>query len=475
MLAANEMYAVRLNENENHGYRGQFQRDRDRVSYTRSFRRLSNKTQIFLTGQRDHLRTRLTHSIEVNHIAKTISKELGLNVTLTEAIALGHDIGHTPFGHIGERTLNLIMNGCLKIKDFNEDLEEKEKGFKHNLQGIKVLNMLESKSKEYRGLNLTTFTLWGIVNHTGMEVKCKCNKENLCLYKTPKPCPSKEPGKLCLDFYKVFLELIEDSNCWSFEALVVRIADEIAQRHHDIEDGVFIGIIKNEIIYDKLKDLFYKNLSKNEKGKFNKIKDLMDDNEVFLYKISQFIIEILVNNAIKNSRKNLNKLLIDYKINTINDFYKNKKKIFSDKHNDNDKNDIFKLINYDDFFVVKDKELHEYLKNTILNSFMAQKMDGKAEYIIKRLYEAFVSNPLQLPDRTIQYFFINLYGKDYLKLKNTGDLRNEIYILFKNDNNIKAKHVLLRTICDYISAMTDNYAYNQYEVLYGSTQMIQYM
>ncbi|EHR0219180.1 HD domain-containing protein [Clostridium perfringens] len=116
-LATNSKFAKRVVNcgEDKHTIRNEFERDRDRIMYSRAFRRLSGKTQVFLAGNDDHVRTRLTHTLEVAQIARTISKALGLNEYLTEAIALGHDIGHTPFGHIGERMLNSIMNGCYKI------------------------------------------------------------------------------------------------------------------------------------------------------------------------------------------------------------------------------------------------------------------------------------------------------------------------------------------------------------------------
>jgi len=105
------------------------------------------------------MRNRLTHTLEVAQIAETIAKEIGVNEVLCNAIALGHDVGHTPFGHIGERTLNHIMNGCEKIKDFNNNLDNTEKGFKHNWQSIRVITYLEEISQKYKGLNLTYETL----------------------------------------------------------------------------------------------------------------------------------------------------------------------------------------------------------------------------------------------------------------------------------------------------------------------------
>ena len=140
ILKAKYDKSLRLVEEDDDDYRDGFEHDRDRILYSKAFRRLSGKIQVFVSGFDDHIRTRLTHTIEVNQIAKTTGKKLGLNIDLIEAIALGHDIGHTPFGHIGERTLNLILNGCIDVKGFNRIAKSKSnKGFKHNFQGIKIV------------------------------------------------------------------------------------------------------------------------------------------------------------------------------------------------------------------------------------------------------------------------------------------------------------------------------------------------
>ena len=169
VFAGRDANSFRTFTEKPHEIRNDFDRDRDRILYSKAFRRLSGKTQVFLAGNDDHLRTRLTHTLEVSQISNTISKCLGINETLTEAISLGHDIGHTPFGHVGERTLNYIMNGCYLIKDFNKNLPENEKGFKHNWQGLRVVSDLEQLNKNYFGLNLTDYTMWGILNHSNKK------------------------------------------------------------------------------------------------------------------------------------------------------------------------------------------------------------------------------------------------------------------------------------------------------------------
>lgn len=163
--------------------RTEYQRDRDRIIHCKAFRRLKQKTQVFLSPEGDHYRTRLTHTLEVNQIARTIARALRLNEDLTEAIALGHDLGHTPFGHAGERALNKIMPG----------------GFKHNQQSVRVVTYLE---KEHQGLNLTWEVINGIGAHTGGE--------------------------------------------WAttLEGCVVRYSDRIAYINHDIEDAISAGVLQ---------------------------------------------------------------------------------------------------------------------------------------------------------------------------------------------------------------------------------------
>ncbi len=170
-------------------FRTEFQRDRDRIIHSKTFRRLMHKTQVFLAPEGDHYRTRLTHTLEVSQIARTIARNLGLNEDLTEAIAMGHDLGHTPFGHNGEMVLN----------DVHPD------GFHHNEQSLRVVEKLESTSSR-KGMNLTYEVRDGIVNHTGKS----------------KPC--------------------------TLEGQIVRISDRIAYINHDIDDAIRSGVITLEDI-----------------------------------------------------------------------------------------------------------------------------------------------------------------------------------------------------------------------------------
>ncbi len=176
-----------------------FQRDRDRILHCKSFRRLKDKTQVFLTPDGDHYRTRLTHTLEVSQNARTIAKALRLNEDLAEAIALGHDLGHTPFGHAGERALNRMCS----------------EGFRHNIQSLRLVDVLE---KNGRGLNLTYEVRDGILNH-------------------------KTSGSPC-----------------TLEGQIVRLSDKIAYFHHDMDDAIRAGILTEEDVPAEISDVLGKTL-----------------------------------------------------------------------------------------------------------------------------------------------------------------------------------------------------------------------
>jgi len=186
-------------------YRGEYQRDRDRIIHSTAFRRLVYKTQVFVNHEGDLYRTRLTHSLEVAQIARTVARALGLNETLVEAISLAHDLGHTPFGHAGQDALNKCM------QDFG--------GFEHNLQSLRVVDELEAKYADFPGLNLTWETREGILKH--------CSKRN-----------ARNLG----DLGKRFLNRHQPS----LEAQLVNLADAIAYNNHDVDDGLRSGLIKLE-------------------------------------------------------------------------------------------------------------------------------------------------------------------------------------------------------------------------------------
>ena len=471
---------ARIGEISKHPYRSEFQRDRDRILYSREFRRLSGKTQVFITGADDHMRTRLTHTLEVAQIAETIAMRLELDPMLTVAIAYGHDVGHTPFGHVGERTLNFIMNGCFEYYGYNNkaDLENSQKGFKHNLQGVRVTSFLEDPvDNAGKGLNLTRYTLWGIQNHTKRSYKvCEyCSQPgHRCRYRNDnRRCN----GILSTGFYDspqacnmpVFLD---DRKDWTLEAVIVSYADEIAQRHHDIEDGILAGVLKIDLLCD-----FLCSISVYPESFHNEVKEVKSDyvsKKLSLNGVIKQLSRIIIDYYVTIYAETLAKKIYSLEKELVIDpsCSKWKEKIF--KYAENKGKTLTQLFGFEGDEKKADDQLGEYLRDHILLSELAQSMDGKAAYIIKQLFKAYLTNPQQLPDKTIFSII-----KDWKQNNPDGDEENEEYktresfardklkdLLKKDDEKIRI--ILLRRICDYIAGMTDRYAMDCYEKLYGT-------
>lgn len=469
MYAANEIHSNRKYKEKSHKTRGEFDRDRDRILYSKAFRRLNGKTQVFVVGNDDHMRNRLTHTLEVCQIAKTISKQLGLHETLTEAIALGHDIGHTPFGHVGERTLNYIMNGCCIVKDFNKNLSQGDKGFKHNWQGLRSVVELEQISRDYVGLNLTYYTIWGILNHSSTSYK-RCSRktqDNMCNLLLKGCFCEIENEEFSLDFYKRYDNLL-DNDAWTLEGLVVAMADEIAQRHHDIEDGIEAKIINSNLLINIFEECFKQFFSEEDTELVSCIKG-EKEKLYFLPALSRLIINFFTTRIINDTINNLNQIKNKFNINNNDEFYNLKSEIKKEWGIDN-------IVCYSKEFSACERKFKTYLKNRVLNSYKAQSMDGKADYIIRQLFKAYVTNPQQLPDKTIitfykyfleDYVFTDLSSK-YTMEELIGYLRDRLEHehFIQCDNRYNS--ILLRVICDYIAGMSDNYALEQYSLLYSS-------
>ncbi|WP_299921549.1 deoxyguanosinetriphosphate triphosphohydrolase [uncultured Pelagimonas sp.] len=204
----------RLYAEEESAHRSCFQRDRDRIIHCSAFRRLKHKTQVFVEHEGDFYRTRLTHSIEVAQVARTIANALGLNTDLTEAVALAHDLGHTPFGHTGEDALALLM--------------EPYGGFDHNAQTLRIVTSLERHYAEFDGLNLTWDTLEGIAKHNG---------------------PVEGDIPYALSEYNALHDLELHTHA-SAEAQVAALSDDVAYNNHDLHDGLRAGLFTEEKIME---------------------------------------------------------------------------------------------------------------------------------------------------------------------------------------------------------------------------------
>ena len=200
----------RMFSEEEDVYRSCFMRDRDRIIHCSAFRRLKYKTQVFVNNEEDYYRTRLSHSLEVSQLARSISKVFSVNDDLAESISLSHDLGHTPFGHAGEEVLNQ------KMSNFD--------GFNHNFQALKILTLLEKKYIGFDGLNLTFETLDGILKHNG-PINCKV-------------------PFFVEDFIRFFNGDLKANG--SFESQIAAICDDIAYNNNDIDDGLYANFFKIE-------------------------------------------------------------------------------------------------------------------------------------------------------------------------------------------------------------------------------------
>ena len=317
-------------ESEN-SFRSPYQRDRDRIIHSSSFRRLKHKTQVFVNTEGDHYRTRLTHSMEVSQIARTLARTLGLNEDLTETLSLSHDLGHTPFGHAGEE----VLNKCIK----------KNGGFDHNIQTLRIVTLIENKYYGFHGLNLTLETLDGLIKHNG-PIK------NFDSYK-----------KILGD--NLFSNKISLNTFPSLEAQIASIADDIAYNNHDLEDGLRAGLfeiekLKSISFISKLIDKHLKNIKKYRR-------------EIIINQIVRELINLMVVDVINTTEKNL----MEANPQSISDIYKENRLIvdFSDK---------MKKI---------DMQIKSFLKKNMYNHKNVIVNTNKGKKIIKDLFIYLLENP----------------------------------------------------------------------------------
>ncbi len=347
--------------------RSPYQRDRDRIIHSTAFRRLKHKTQVFINTSGDHYRTRITHSLEVSQIARTLAKAFKLNEDLSETLSLAHDLGHTPFGHAGEETLN----ECMKNSG----------GFDHNIQTLRIVTLLENRYYNFKGLNLSIETLDGLIKHNG---------------------PIQDKSKLDKILGKNFFDnKINFNTNPSLEAQIASISDDIAYNSHDLEDGLNAKLFT---IKDLNKIPILNDLIKKHKKKIFKYSQ-----ELVLRQIIRDIINGMVEDVILNTKKNLKK----YNIKNIKDVYTSRYPIveFSDKMKFFDKSvkNFLKINMY-------------YHKNVIHKTNFGKRVVRKLFFKIKKNPKKFVQNSYFKKinnDRTICDFIagmtdryaINLYNK----------------------------------------------------------------
>lgn len=427
--------------------RNEFSRDRDRILFSKAFRRLQHKGQVYSFEEGDHFRTRLTHTLEVTQIARTLSNSLEVDVDLTEAIALGHDIGHTPFGHQGERTLDEIMRGSYfsernKIGGTSFDYG----GFKHNYNSVRILADVEKRDENIDGLNLTWQVLEGIFKHT----RIRRNEQEF-----PEGFENWDIRRFANNSKLINNLHIDKNFSVSIEGQVVAIADEIAQRQHDLDDGLrdqSLGL-KVDDLYDNIIEitsdllLIYDettNKIPHRQCPTKCVENIRMLNATLSSKIKSEDVQYKSNCLQKYITKYFLKDVSDTTKYNVESFNKRDYEIFNKERIINKKVVCFSEIGED-----LNKKIENIIRNRIINSYKVNRFDGKSKYIVKQLFKAYYENPLQMHEDVLKKIEnaikinSNIYQINLKNGKSSGLKLNEIH--FKTSSNEETK-VLIETL-----------------------------
>ncbi len=370
-----------------HPYRTAFQRDRDRIIHSRAFRRLKHKRQVFLTQSGDHYRTRLTHTLEVAQLSRTLARSLGLNEDLTEAVALGHDLGHTPFGHVGEIVLHKIMSG-------RDDLDGLlpsgvvAGGYKHNYQSLRVVDVIEKKYS-WEGLNLTAAVREGLLKHTRLR-------------RSDLDYP---------DFYLQGLHYEQDS-ATTLEGQLVAVSDEIAQRTHDLEDGIRAHYVTLRQVREL--EIMKRVEAASPQGQPVLAHDFLQRNHS---------IRSLINFLVTDVQRETQRRVIES--GATGEGFHTLMAWFSDP--------VHPL----------QEELDHFIDRHVIRTAVERHSDDRAVDVLRTLFKAYYRTPQLLPDWRLQTLPLPENG-------NAASLPQREW------------HIFLRAICDYIAGMSDHFAETEY-------------
>ena len=359
----------RVYPEDEHAYRTAYQRDRDRIIHTTAFRRLEYKTQVFVYSEGDHYRNRLTHSIEVAQIGRTLARALGCNEDLNEAICLAHDLGHPPFGHTGETTLNSLMAS--------------HGGYDHQKQTYRIITELERRYPEHPGLNLTYEVREGVVKHdTSYDVVDARDY-----------CPD-EKGTL--------------------ECQLSNLADEIAYNTSDLDDGLRAGILKAGAVLELA-------LARRVVAGLGISGGVELDDELTRHRFIRRLVGIEVSDAIAATSAGLEQQNIE----SLDDLRRLPENVAC----------------YSAELAEENQALKSFLYNNFYRHYRVVRMASKANRIVRRLFDAFVTEPEQLPPATQERITTQPGG-------------------------------LHRVVCDYIAGMTDRFAVLEYKRLFDPEERV---
>ena len=353
--------AGRAHAEPGHPHRTEYERDRARIIHSRAFRRLEYKTQVFLNGTGDHLRTRLTHTIEVASISRTIARALGLNEDLAEAIALAHDLGHAPFGHSGEEVLNALMRP--------------HGGFEHNAQSLRIVEVIEKKYPRFAGLNLSWEVREGLQKHQKF-------------YDPPTP------------------GLHDKHTSPSLEAQIANLADEITYYSHDLDDGLDFLLITPE------------QLAELDAWQHSRAEVRRHFPELRGRELQRYVIRCMIDRQVQDVITTSAELIATAKIKTVEDVRRQKKP----------------LIRYSLPLLKANRALRKFLYKNVYFHPRVAGANERACALLREVFETYLQKPSLLGDRTAQRV---------------------------------AADGLHRTVCDYLSGMTDRYLIEEHARLAG--------
>lgn len=473
-LAQHNEQCVRIYGNsKSDKYRNEFQRDRERIVNSKAFRRMVDKAQIFGADKGDYYRTRMTHTLEVNQIAKAISYALRLNLDLTEAIALAHDLGHTPFGHQGERTIDDILCGKSKIDFGTPDALLKVNcygRFKHNYQSSKILTKLEEKYINNSGLDVSVQVIEGALKHTRLKEKIDIDDFLDKDYSSKMNIKIEPKTHICVSA--------------TLEGQVVGIEDEIAQRGHDVDDALTSGLMTIDELINRLE---IEKCSELRDKLQETIKDVNTDNRIYTDKN-----ELITGRIISD--------IVGFLINDVIDYSGSK---MNDAEDDKiDMNNDTKYIE----FSPKTGSINVYLekivqKKVICNTEVAR-CDYNASKVVLKLFEAYYMNPRLLHKGTLHRIFAETLMHEKEEVSNSAidlndgamkivnaeiddmcrkaicdnedeketkeaswlEIYNNRYERMSQEDYVMfdKRKILIRNIVDYIAGMTDGYAISEY-------------
>ena len=393
-------------------YRLAFQRDRDRILHSRAFRRLKHKTQVFVPHVADHPRTRLTHTLEVGQIARTIARSLGLNEDLVEAIALAHDLGHTAFGHTGEKVLDEILRGTSPELTLPAGVTAEVGGFKHNYQSLRVVDLLERRY-ERPGLDLADQVREGILKHTSWKVAFPFPLEDAESLELDRPC--------------------------HLEGQAVAAGDEIAQQTHDLEDGLRAAAVS----LDAVEELAVARRVTAELGG-----SLRDERRRWLRQhllvrgmIRLFVTDVIATSATRIERFCSRQEITDHEV-------------WIARSREVSQTTVWFSAEVEELF----DELKAFIYRFIINHATVNRQDWRARKVITALFRVFWTNPLTLPT------YVLLRARDELGFSYLRDLPMAS-VAGEVSSRYHATPGFARLVADHIAGMSDRFALEEHRAL----------